>query len=103
MEEIKQAGGDEAEAKGQIRVDQTSAQVSYANFALVGTNPEEFILSFGVRTGEEATVKVSGKVIMSPKNAKRFAAALTQSLRMYEERFGTVDASFAAPKDKPRK
>jgi hypothetical protein len=103
VEEIRQTGGDETDAKGQIRVDQTSAEISYANFALVGTNPEEFILSFGVRTGEEATIKVAGKVIMSPKNAKRFAAALTQSLRIYEERFGTVDASFVAPKDKPRK
>jgi hypothetical protein len=102
LEEIRESGG-EAEAKGQIRLDGSSAEVSYANFALVATAAEEIILSFGVRTGEDTTVRIKDKVILSPKNAKRLLAALSQSLRLYEEKFGTIDASFAAPKEKPAK
>ena len=102
VEEIKETGSG-AEAKNQIRLDAGSAEVSYANFALVATTAEEVVLSFGVRTGEETVVKVKERIILTPKNAKRFFAALSQSLRAYEERFGTIDASFAAPKEKPGK
>lgn len=102
MEEIKGSGA-EAEAKGQIRLDGSSGEVSYANFALVATAAEEIILSFGVRTGEESTVRIKDKIILSPKNAKRLFAALSQSLRLYEEKFGTIDASFTAPKEKAEK
>jgi len=100
---MKRTDAEPTEARGQIKLDQSSAEVSYANFALVATGLEEFVLNFGVRTGEETTIKVSSKVILSPKNAKRFAGALAQSIRLYEERFGTIDPSFPTPREKTGK
>jgi hypothetical protein len=92
VEEIKPQGG-EGQDKAQIRLDDSGAAVSYANFFLVTTNPEEFVLSFGIRTGDSTTVKVDDKVVVSPKNFKRMVAAVSQALRMYEERIGTIDTS----------
>lgn len=99
MEEIKQPSGDAAE-KGQVRLDPSAADVTYANFALVAITPEEFVVSLGVRTGDEQVVKISNKVVLSPKNAKRLAAALAQTVKLFEERYGTIDASMQAPKER---
>jgi len=99
VEEIRGSAG-EAEAKGQIKVDWSAADVSYSNFVLVGTSPEEIVFTFGIRTAEDQNVKIADKVILSPKNAKRFFAALSQALRAYEEKFGTIDASFPTPREK---
>jgi hypothetical protein len=102
VEEIKQPAGDAAE-KTQLRLDAGSAQVSYANFAVVATAPEEFVLNFGVHTGDEQVARVANKVILSPKNAKRLAATLAQSVRLFEEKFGTIDTSFQALRQKSAK
>ena len=102
MEEIKGAGG-EAEAKGQIKLDWSGADVSYSNFVLVATGAEEVVLTFGIRTAEDQNVKISDKMVLSPKNAKRCLAALSQAVRAYEEKFGTIDTSFPVPREKPEK
>ena len=94
MEEIKAEGTQGEGEKQQIRIDESGAEVSYANFFLVTTGPEEFMLSFGVRGGGDAnTAKLADRIIVSPRNFKRIAAAAGQALRLYEERFGTIDVS----------
>ncbi len=88
MDEVKP--GAAGQERPQIRLDQAAARVTYANFMLVSTGAEEFIITLGVATGEENLIRVTDKVILSPKNAKRLAAALSQSVRMYEEKLGTI-------------
>jgi hypothetical protein len=102
VEEIKTGDGD-AEQKAQIRLDETRAETSYANFFLVSTGLEEIALSFGVRGGDGQTVLVRDKIILSPKNFKRMVAAVSQSLKMYEERVGAVDISLPNIQEPPRK
>jgi hypothetical protein len=91
VDEVK-AGAQDAQ-KGQIRLDQAAARVTYSNFVLVATGTEEFVVTFGVNTGEDGTIRVSDKIILSPKNAKRLAGALSQGVRMYEEKLGAIDIS----------
>ena len=92
MEEIKQPEGAAAD-KQQLRLDESSADTCYANFFLVSTSVEEFLLSFGVRSGEANSVKLSDRIIVSPKNFKRMVIAVSQALKMYEDRIGTIDVT----------
>lgn len=102
MEEIKAEGGEDQQ-KGQIRLDESKAETSYANFFLVSTGVEEFVLSFGVRGGDGQTVLVKDRIIISPKNFKRMVAAVSQSLKMYEDRIATIDISIPPVAEKPEK
>lgn len=101
MEEIKPQDQQQPPEKGQIRIDESAADTSYANFFLVSTTFEEFILSFGVRTADAQTVRIGNKVIVSPKNFKRMAGTFAQSLKLYEDRFGAIDISMPAPEEPP--
>lgn len=92
MDEVKPGAAQDAQ-KGQLRIDQAAARSTYSNFVLVATGPEEFVVTFGVNTGEDAIIHVSDKIILSPKNAKRLAAALSQGVKMYEDKLGAIDVS----------
>ncbi len=99
VEELKSKDAQSAEQKGQIKLDASAAETTYSNFVLVAAGPEEMVLTFGMRAADDANVKINDRVILSPKNAKRFLAALSQSMRTYEERFGVIDASFPQAKE----
>lgn len=101
MEEIEAQGQPPEGEKQQIRIDESQADVSYANFFLVSTGIEEFVFSFGVRSGDSNTVKLKDRVIVSPRNFKRIASAVGQALHLYEERFGAIDIS--VPGEAPEK
>ena len=100
MDEVKNSAAESAEQKAQIRVDASQADSSYANFVLVATSPEEVVLSFGLRAGDEPSARVQDRIILSPKNAKRFLAALMQSIRTYEEKFGVIDTAIPSLREK---
>jgi len=91
VEEIKAEGAQPEGEKQQIRMDDSNADVNYANFFLVSTGYEEFVLSFGMRSGDSSTAVLNDRIIVSPRNFKRMAAAIGQALKLYEERFGTID------------
>jgi hypothetical protein len=61
----------------------------------VATGAEEIIVTFGVNTGEENTVRVSDRIILSPKNAKRLAITMSQAIKLYEDKLGVIN--IAAP------
>jgi len=94
MDEVKDATG--REQGQQIRLDQSAARTTYANFLYVATGTEEIIVTFGVSTGEENTVRVNDKVILSPKNAKRLAIAMSQAIKLYEEKVGVINLGVPA-------
>lgn len=99
MEEIKDQGAAAKQEGQQLRLDQAGVGANYSNVLLITSGPEEIMLTFGVRMGDDNTVKVTDRVVTSPKTAKRFASVLSQTVRMYEERFGTIDLTTPAPKD----
>ena len=61
------------------------------------------MLSFGTRGGDGQTVLIKDRIIISPKNFKRMVSAVSQSLKMYEERIETIDISVPPVAEKPEK
>jgi hypothetical protein len=92
VDEIK-GQGQAGQEKTQLRIDQSGASTSYANFFLVSTSQEECTVTFGLLGPEEGVVRVSERMVLSPRNAKRLAGALGQAIRMYEDRFGVLNVA----------
>jgi hypothetical protein len=82
-----------------IKWDDSDMVSSYANVGTATANREEFFLLFGTHqhwrgTREETAeveVKLANRMVMSPFAAKRLAVILTQSIKAYEEQFGTIE------------
>ena len=85
MEEGVKPDEEQPKAEQQLRLDETGADTAYSNFFLISTGVEEFFLNFGMRTSDPMLVKLTDRVILSPKNFKRLAIAMSQSLKLYEE------------------
>ncbi len=93
MEEVVKPDEEQPKAEQQLRLDETGADTAYSNFFLISTGVEEFFLNFGMRTSDPMLVKLTDRVILSPKNFKRLAIAMSQSLKLYEDRLGAIDIS----------
>lgn len=72
----------------QIKINDPIQGGEYANIAWINHNNEEFQLIFGNIAGNSG--KVVSKIITTPGHLKRIIAALTENLKKYEEKFGTV-------------
>ncbi len=78
-----------------IRWDDTNMKSSYGNVCNVASTREEFVLLFGVNQAWQAgqpeiPIQLTDRIIMSPFVAKRLALLLTNVLRDYETRFGSL-------------
>jgi hypothetical protein len=74
----------------EIEVDETVAKGQYANLAGISHGETEFLLDFLFLAPGQRKAKVHTRVISSPAHTKRFAAALAENIRRYEERFGPI-------------
>jgi hypothetical protein len=79
----------------QIRLDESNAKLSYANFFNVTSTREETALMFGMiqaspNPSEEVAIKVSDRVLLTPRAARRLEQMLHQVLNQYETRFGPL-------------
>jgi hypothetical protein len=74
--------------KQPIQIADNIPGAEYTNLAQVNHNKEEFQIYFANVAG--ATGKVVAKVITSPGHFKRLINAMSDNLKKYEERFGTV-------------
>ncbi len=84
-----------------IRWDDSNMKSSYANFCNVASTREEFVLLFGVNQAWQAgqpeiPIQLTDRIIMSPFVAQRLALLLTNVLREYETRFGSLGAPVTA-------
>ena len=84
-----------APAGPRIRWDDTNMKSAYANFCNVASTREEFVLLFGVNQAWQAgqpeiPIQLTDRIILSPHAAKRLALLLTNVLREYETRFGSL-------------
>ena len=84
-----------------IRWDDTNMKSSYANVCNVASTREEFVLLFGVNQAWQAgqaeiPIQLTDRIIVSPHAAKRLALLLTNVLREYETRFGSLGMPGAA-------
>jgi hypothetical protein len=85
----------EAGGTPRIRLDETNAKLSYANFFNVSSTREETALLFGMiqaspASSGEIVIQVSDRVVMTPHAARRLQAMLGQVLTQYESRFGAL-------------
>ena len=77
----------------QIELDPETAQGSYVNMAMVNHTEGEFTLDFIYVQPQAPKAKVRARVISSPKHTKRLLAALQDSIRQFEAKYGTIDIS----------
>ena len=80
----------------QLRLDDSTASVSYSSMASIRGMAEEIIVDFsqGVRPSSQqnvAVLKIDTRVIMSPWAAKRLAIALGQTIARYEATYGPIE------------
>ena len=68
---------------------------SYANVCNVSSTREEVTLLFGTNesgmNGEEVSVRLTERIILSPYAAKRLAQVIGNVMLEYEKRFGPLD------------
>lgn len=88
-------------APPRIRLDESAAKLSYANFFNVSSTREETALMFGMIQAspnplQEVAIKVSDRVVITPQAAKRLHRMLGRVLEQYETRFGPLPPDAAA-------
>jgi len=67
----------------------------YANFARVGSNPEELVLDFGLNTNPPgataAPIRLTQRLVLNYFTAKRLWGALGLAIQRHEQAFGVVE------------
>jgi hypothetical protein len=71
---------------------------SYSNMATVLHSEIEFLLDFGMFLPGRDTIRISNRVVMTPRTAKQLMLALTQNVQNYESKFGEI----ALPRTPPQ-
>jgi hypothetical protein len=81
----------------QLQLDEETAQGHYANLVVTNHGETEFTLDFVFVQPQQPRARVRSRVLLAPLQAKRFAAALQESLSRHEARFGPIDATRPGP------
>jgi hypothetical protein len=79
-----------------IRWDDSSMRSVYANVCNVAGTREEIVLLFGMNQAwhsgqKEVTIQLADRIVMSPFVAKRLATLLSNMIRDYESKYGTLE------------
>lgn len=72
----------------QIKATDEALKGVYSNMAQIAHGPEEFVMDFA--NVVPPTAQLVARVIISPSHAKRLAQALSENIKKYEEKFGTI-------------
>jgi len=72
-----------------IKSDDQVAKGRFANLAQIGSAIDSFVLDFAFVQGK--TGWLLARLLLSPQHAKRFSAALQETIAKYEHRYGTID------------
>lgn len=79
----------------QVKVDDSSAVCSYANFCRVTGSPEELIIDFGLNSQPMGVptepIGIKQRIIVNFFTAKRLLAALHMSVQRHEQAFGVLE------------
>ena len=80
-----------------IEVDESNAQVCYANFCRVNGTPEELIIDFGLNSQPfgvpEKPLAVNQRLVVNYYTAKRLLGALQLSIQRHEAAFGVLETN----------
>ena len=87
-----------------IELPEEIAQGSYCNLCIVMHSPSEFVMDFVRVVPNRETARVQDRIILTPDNAKRLLATLSDNIRRYEAEHGEIrteqrisDATFTFP------
>jgi hypothetical protein len=73
----------------QIRAENNDLKGHYSNIAQILHTKEEFIIDFLLTA--PSGVSLLSRIIMSPGHIKRMISALQGNLKIYEDKFGSVE------------
>jgi len=73
----------------QIKVKDEDLKGAYSNLMQILHTKEEFVLDFFFNAPPQGIL--ASRVMVSPGHAKRIAAALTENVKKYEEKFGKIE------------
>ena len=84
-----------ASPQAQVKVDDSDAVCSYANFCRVTGSPEELIIDFGLNSQPMGVptepIGIKQRIIVNFFTAKRLLAALHMSVQRHEQAFGVLE------------
>jgi hypothetical protein len=79
----------------QVKVDDSNAVCSYANFCRVTGSPEELIIDFGLNSQPMGVptdpIVIKQRIVVNFFTAKRLLAALHMSVQRHEQAFGVLE------------
>ncbi len=84
---------DDTTPRIQVQLDDDTAQGRYSNLMMLNHSETEFILDFLFVQPQQPTAKVRSRIITSPRHAKQLLMALSENVRHYERKFGTIPVS----------
>jgi hypothetical protein len=89
------AAGSPEQPIQRVRVDDTKAACSYANFCRVTGTPEELIIDFGLNSQPFGIptdpVPITQRIVTNYYTAKRMLHALHLSVQRHEQAFGVLE------------
>jgi len=75
----------------QIKVKDDDLKGAYSNLMQIIHTKEEFVFDFFLNAPPQGML--TSRVVVSPGHAKRIAAALSENVKKYEEKFGKIEAA----------
>ena len=73
-----------------IELDETVAEGSYANLAIINHSVSEFVVDFVNVMPGQPKAKVKSRIILTPQHAKRLVKALAENVKRFEENHGEI-------------
>lgn len=74
-----------------VELDESIAQGSYANLAIISHSTSEFVLDFAALMPGVPKAKVKSRVILAPEHAKRLLMSLQDNITRYESAVGRIN------------
>ncbi len=87
----------EKEGKLNIELDQTIAEGTYSNLAIINHSVSEFIVDFISIMPGTPKAKVKSRIILTPQHAKRLSKALADNVKKFEAAHGEIKDYDQAP------
>lgn len=83
---------DKKPKKGQINIelDETVAEGTYSNLAIINHSVSEFVLDFVSIMPGTPKSKVKSRIILTPQHAKRLVKALNDNVKRFESAHGEI-------------
>ena len=79
----------------QVRIDAGGMDTVYANSFMMASSEDEITMFVGANTPmpglKQPMIKITHRMVLLPRNAKRLMLALKQTVAAHEDRFGPIE------------